>query len=186
MRIFRLIATPLILLGLLGLLVGGAFWGWQNLTKPLSGPEPIPCVTVKTELVTVADVSVDVFNAGFTSGLASRVGSRLRDVGFNVVRVENTDERVTSGVVIRTNKDNVPAIRLVSSYFAEPTLEYDDRVDGTVDILLASEEPAQGEAPLFQVSSGEDGTTCVPPGSLPSESASPDDDAQESAKPREP
>lgn len=186
MRIFRLVATPLLLLGLLGLLVWGAYWGWQNLTAPLPEPEPTPCVTIAAEVVTVRDVSVNVFNAGFTSGLASRVSSRLKDAGFNVVRVENTEERVTSGVIIRLSEDNQPAQRLVGSYFADATIEFDGRVDGTVDILLASEEPAQGETPLSQVSSGEKGTTCVPPGSLPSASASPEAEAEEETKPQEP
>ncbi len=172
MRIFRLVATPLLLLGLLGLLVWGAFWGWQNLTAPLPEAEPTPCVTVSAELVTVNDVSVRVFNAGFTSGLANRVGSNLKEVGFNVIRIENTDERVTSGLLVRMSEGNKPAERLVTSYFADATVEYDERVDGTVDILLASEEPAPGETPLFQVSSGEGGTTCVPPESLPSASES--------------
>ncbi len=183
MRIFRLIATPLLLLGLLGLLVWGALWGWRNLTAPLPEPAPTPCVTISADLVSVKDVSVRVYNAGFTSGLANRVGSRLEEAGFNVIRIENTEERVTSGLVVRLSKDNQPAERLVTSHFAEPTVEYDERVDGTVDILLASEEPAAGETPLSQVSSGEQGTTCVPPAALPSESA---EGAEEETKPQEP
>lgn len=186
MRIFRLIATPLLLLGLLGLLIWGAFWGWQNLTAPLPKPEPTPCVTVSSELVTVSNVSVRVYNAGFTSGLANRVGTRLKEAGFNVIRVENTDERVTSGVLIRMSETNKPAEQLVTSYFADPTIEYDDRVDGTVDILLASEEPAPGEAPLVEVPSGEAGTICVPQDALPSESADPEVGAEEEAAPQEP
>ncbi len=163
MRIFRLVATPLLLLALIGLLAWGALWGWRNLTAPLPGPEPTPCVTVSAELVTVNDVSVRIYNAGFTSGLANRVSARLEEAGFTIIRVDNTEERITTGVVVRTNEDNQPGVRLVSSYFEEVTLEYDDRVDGTVDILLSSDEPAEGATPLFQVSSGEDGTTCVPP-----------------------
>ncbi len=186
MRIFRLIATPLLLLGLLGLLIWGALWGWRNLTAPLPEPDPTPCVTISAEVVTVKDVSVNVFNAGFTSGLASRVSSRLEESGFNIGRVENTEERVTSGVIVRTSKGNNPALRLVTSYFADPTVEFDDRVTGTVDILLASEEPAPGLTPLSQVSSGEKGTTCVPPGALPSASESPEAVGEPSVKPREP
>lgn len=179
MRIFRLVATPLLLLALLGLLAWGALWGWRNLTAPLPGPEPTPCVTVTTDLVTVADVSVRVYNAGFTSGLANRVSTRLEDAGFNIVRVDNTDERVTTGVVIRLNEDNLAAQRLVASYFQDPTVEFDDRVDGTVDVLLSSEEPAAGETPLFQVSSGNDGTTCVPPQPTMTASSEPTQTVQE-------
>lgn len=154
-------------MGLLGLLIWGAFWGWRNLTAPLPTPEPTPCVTVTTELVNVSQVSVRVFNGGFTSGLASRVGNRLSDAGFNVIEVDNIDERIREGVIIRANEDNVPGLRLVTSYFQDPIVQYDDRVDGTIDILLASEEPAAGTEPLFQVSSGEGGTACVPPDPTP-------------------
>ena len=172
MRIFRLIATPLLLLGLLGLLVWGSFWGWRNLTAPLPTPEPTPCVTVATELVNVTDISVRVYNAGFTSGLANRVKTQLSEAGFNVVKVDNTEERVTKGVIVRTSEDNQPGVRLVSSYFSEVEVEYDDRVDGTVDVLLASEWGDFGTEPLYQVSSGRDGITCVPPGASPSPSPS--------------
>ncbi|WP_158600540.1 LytR C-terminal domain-containing protein [Tessaracoccus antarcticus] len=180
MRIFRLVATPLLLLTLVGLLIWGAFWGWRNLTAPLPTPEPTPCVTVSTELVNVTQVSVRVYNAGFTSGLASRVGAKLEEVGFNVIRIENTEERVTRGVIVRTNEANKAGIRLVSSYFAAPVVEYDDRVDGTIDILLASDWGDYGDAPLFQVSSGEGGTTCVPP------EASPSAEPTESETPKKP
>lgn len=174
MRIFRLIATPVLLLGLLAFLVWGAFWGWRNLTAPLPTPEPTPCVVVTQELVTVADVSVRVYNGGFTSGLARRQASRLEDVGFNVIRVGNTDERV-SGTTIRGNEANNPAKRLIMSYFQNATFENDDRVDGTVDVLLGSD--FEGETPveeqIFQVSSGEGGTVCVPPSPEPTDSPSP-------------
>ncbi len=163
MRIFRLIATPLLLLGLLALLAWGAFWGWQNLTAPLPGPEPTPCVTVTTTGLNVKDVSVRVYNAGFTSGLANRVKTQLDGAGFNVIKVSNTDERVIKGVVVRTNEANKAAIQLVSSYFTEVALEYDDRVDGTVDVLLASDWGAFGTEPLSTVASGDQGTICVLP-----------------------
>lgn len=180
MRIFRLIATPLLLLGLVGLLIWGAFWGWRNLTAPLPTPEPTPCVTVAAELINVTEVSVRVFNGGFTSGMASRVSTRLEEAGFNIIKVDNIDERVTEGVIVRASEDSQPGVRLVTSYFEEPTIEYDDRVDGTIDVLLASDEPTPGAEPLFQVSSGEGGTVCVPPNPSPSPSV----DA--SQPPREP
>ncbi|GAB3813335.1 hypothetical protein GCM10028820_07900 [Tessaracoccus terricola] len=172
MRIFRLIATPVLLLGLLAFLVWGAFWGWRNLTAPLPTPEPTPCVVVTQELVTVEDISVRVYNGGFTSGLARRQASRLEEAGFKVIRVGNTDERV-SGTTIRGNEANAPAKRLVMSYFKDATFENDDRVDGTVDVLLGSDFAGEGEEPYFQVSSGDDGTVCVPPTPEPTDSPSP-------------
>lgn len=158
-----MIATPLLLLALLGLLIWGAFWGWQNLTAPLPGPEPTPCVTVTNNGLSVTDVSVRVYNAGFTSGLASRVKAHLEDAGFRIVRVDNTDERVLKGVLLRTNEKSQPAIQLVSSYFTDVTVEYDDRIDGTVDVLLASDWGDYGTEPLSAVSSGDEGVICVLP-----------------------
>lgn len=172
MRIFRLIATPVLLLGLLAFLVWGAFWGWRNLTAPLPTPEPTPCVVVTQDLVTVYDVSVRVYNGGFTSGLARRQASRLEDAGFNVVRVGNTDERV-SGTVVRGNVDNEPARRLVMSYFMDPVFENDDRVDGTIDVYLGSDFAGEGGEPYTQVSSGEGGTVCLPPSPEPTDSPVP-------------
>lgn len=172
MRIFRLIATPVLLLGLLAFLVWGAFWGWRNVTAPLPTPEPTPCVVITQELVTVTDVSVRVYNGGFTSGLARRQASRLEEVGFKVVRVGNTDERV-SGTVVRGNSDNVPAQRLVMSYFKDATFENDDRVDGTMDVLLGSDFAGEGEEPLYRVSTGSEGTICLPSSPEPTEGASP-------------
>ena len=84
MRIFRLIATPVILLGLLGLLIWGANWGWKALLEPLPSPSPTPCVMENTEMMNPTHVSVRVFNGGFTGGLANREGRRLTEAGFAV------------------------------------------------------------------------------------------------------
>lgn len=169
MRIFRLIATPVLLLGLLALLAWGAFWGWRNLTAPLPTPEPTPCVVVTKDPVTAADVYVRVFNGGFTSGLAYREAQRLEQAGYNIIRTGNTDERI-KGTIIRANESNQTGVRLVASQFKDATIEYDDRVDGTVDVMVGTEFAGPGEKPLFQVSSG-DGTICIPPAPTPSATA---------------
>ncbi len=171
MRIFRLVATPVLLLGLLAFLVWGASWGWRNLTAPLPTPEPTPCVTETVEVVTPANVHLRVYNGGFTSGLATRQAQRLEAAGFVVVRTGNTDERI-KGTVIRGNKTDDPAVQLVASYFKDATVEYDERVDGTVDVLVGSEFAGNGESPLPQVETST-GTVCVPPSPAPSDSVSP-------------
>ncbi|CAL8968777.1 hypothetical protein TESS_TESS_01744 [Tessaracoccus sp. O5.2] len=174
MRIFRLIATPVLLLSLLGLLVWGATWGWKALTEPLPSPSPTPCVMEPAEIVTVRDVTVRIYNGGFTSGLANRVGNQLTEAGFDVARVTNTEERVT-GTVIRANRRETPQIRLAASYFVEPVIQYDDRVDGVVDILVGTDFAGFSEAPFAQVSST-DGQLCrvpTPSASAPEPSPSP-------------
>lgn len=160
MRIFRLIATPVLLLGLLAFLIWGAFWGWRNLTAPLPPPEPTPCVVQTTDIVTASDVYLRVYNGGFTSGLAYRQAQRLETAGYNIVRTGNTEERIKE-TLIRGNRDNQPGIRLVSSQFNDVTIEYDERVDGTIDVLVGSDFGGEGESPLAQVASG--GEICIPP-----------------------
>lgn len=137
MRHFRMIATPILLLALLAFLIWGASWGWKNLTAPLPSPSPTPCVTKDAQVVTPAQVSVNVLNGGFTSGLAGRVALHLKNNGFHVIRTSNTDERVAE-TVIRGSKDSQPALELLKSHFKESKIEHDDRVDGSVDVLVGT------------------------------------------------
>lgn len=171
MRIFRLIATPILLLGLLALLVWGATWGWRELTAPLPSPSPTPCVITSAAVVTPVDVTVRVFNGGFTSGLAGRVRTDLERAGFVVIRVDNTDERVV-GTMIRANERESAQIQLISSYFVEPQVDYDTRVDGTVDVLVGTDFAGMAEAPLAQVETP-DGQVCRVPSPSPTVPVSP-------------
>lgn len=166
MRIFRLIATPVILLGLLGLLLWGASWGWKSLTAPLPSPSPTPCVTQSAEVVTPANISLRVLNGGFTSGLANRVSRTLRDnIGFKIVKVDNSDERVT-GTIIRGSAKQETELQLVASYFNEAKIEHDDRVDGTIDVLVGSDYKDMAKSPKPQAPASQ-GVICVVPSPSP-------------------
>ncbi|GAA4898440.1 hypothetical protein GCM10025789_15420 [Tessaracoccus lubricantis] len=163
MRIFRLIATPVILLGLLGFLGWGFMWGWRELTAPLPTTPPTPCVTEATDIVTPALVTVNVYNGGFTTGLARRLGTYLTDAGFQVGKVDDTEETIKE-TIIRGNKAQYSSMRLVMSHFVNPKVEYDDRIDGTIDVLVGTawEGYAPTENIIYQVSP-EGGTICRPP-----------------------
>lgn len=162
MRIFRLIATPVILLGLLGFLGWGFMWGWRELTAPIPTTPPTPCVEMESDIVTPAMVSVRVYNGGYTTGLARRIGTFLGDSGFIVARVDDTEEQVKE-TEVRGSLREQPMMRLVASRFLEPKLVYDERITGDVDVVVGS--GWQGFAPveqhIYQVSSG--GTVCRPP-----------------------
>ncbi|SDL10422.1 LytR cell envelope-related transcriptional attenuator [Tessaracoccus oleiagri] len=170
MRMFRLIATPVLLLGLLGFLVWGASWGWRNLTAPLPSPSPTPCVTRSAQVITAANVSVRVFNGGFATGLAGRVAAHLRNNGFEVLRVANTDERVAE-TIIRGSAENEPALTLLQSHFRESVIQHDDRVDGSVDVLVGTTYMGVNPNPLPEVAT-EGGVTCEYPSPSPSPSPS--------------
>lgn len=176
MRIFRLIATPVILLGLLGFLGWGFMWGWRELTAPLPTTPPTPCVVEKTDIVNPSMVSVRVLNGGFTTGLGRRTGTYLTDNGYQVVEVNDTDELVKQ-TIIRGNKREHPNMRLLASNFIDAEIEYDDRITGIVDVLVGTD--FQGFAPddqkIQQVSSN-GGEICRPPqitDTMPSPSPSP-------------
>lgn len=172
MRIFRLIATPILLLGLLGLLLWGANWGWKALTEPLPSPSPTPCVVGPAEVITPADITVRVFNGGFTSGLANRVGNHLERAGFNVAKVDNTEERII-GTVIRANERETLQAGIVAAQFIEPVIEFDSRVDGTVDVLVGTDFKGSAPTPSATQATPTDGQACRVPSPSPSPSASP-------------
>ncbi|WP_040283579.1 LytR C-terminal domain-containing protein [Tessaracoccus massiliensis] len=162
MRIFRLIATPVILLGLLGFLGWGFMWGWRELTAPIPTTPPTPCVTEETDVVIPSLVTVNVYNGGFTTGLARRIGTYLTDAGFAVARVDDSEEQIKD-TIVRGNRDQNQSMRMVGSHFIGVEFEYDERIDGTVDVLVGT--GFQGYAPegeiFWQLASG--GSVCRPP-----------------------
>lgn len=174
MRVFRMIATPVLLLALLGFLIWGASWGWKNLTAPLPSPSPTPCVTKSAETITPQMVTVRVFNGGFTTGLAGRVRDHLNNNGFKVERIGNTDERVTA-TIIRGNVENEPMLKLLQSHFRGSVIQHDDRVDGSVDVLVGTEYEGVNKDFMQQIET-EGGVTCefVSPSPTPSGSGSPE------------
>ena len=97
------------------------------------------------------------------------VPQRMKDAGFTVLKVDNVEERVTSPVV-RGNKREEPSMTLVASYYENVTLDFDERVDGSVDLLLGSEKPEPVKKPLKEVETG--GSICVAPTTTPSPSPS--------------
>lgn len=178
MRSFRVYATPVVLVILVILLVWGASWGWMNLTAPLPTEEPTPCVTKKAVVVTPAQVTVRVFNGGFTTGLAGRVGKYLSSHGYKVSRVTNTEERVAE-TIVRGNKKDQAALDLVKSEFKSSVIQYDDRVDGTVDVLVGTTYDGIEKAPLKEVKTP-GGVVCEP---VAPASSSTSPEAQTSSQP---
>lgn len=166
MRVFRLLATPALLIGLLIFLIWGANLGWNALTAPLPTPPPTPCVTQRVSTLTPNQVTVLVYNGGFTSGLGSKVSQALKTAGFEVAKTTNTKERVTK-TVIRSGENNTDAAKLVASYLNDATVETDSRINGTVDVLVGSDFTGLTESGLTEVPV-DSGTICLAPSPSPS------------------
>ncbi len=118
-----------------------------------------------------ADISVRVFNGGFTSGLANRVGTHLERAGFSVLKVGNTEEPIV-GTVIRANEREAAQVSVVAAQFTEPVIEYDDRVDGTLDVLVGTDFKGTASSPSITQAPSAGGQICRVPSPSPSPSPS--------------
>ena len=138
-RIFRVVRTPITLLILFGMLLYGAWWGYNNIIKPIPPLPPEPCVdqTVPKGQLKANQVVVRVYNGGDRKGLAADVGRSLRGKGFRVVLTTNTVEKIQKTVIVGAT-DNNPEVLFVKSFFKEAVVRSDQRVDSTVDVLVGN------------------------------------------------
>ncbi|QDP95048.1 LytR family transcriptional regulator [Microlunatus elymi] len=136
-RVFRIIRTPLTLLILVGVLCLGAWWGWKNIVAPPQKTPPPPCVPTKVtdKELKSSQVTVQVFNGGDKKGLAGDVTRDLRAKDFNVLTPTNTDQKVTTTVIVGNAAKN-PEVLLVKSFFKGATVKADGRTNHTVDVLV--------------------------------------------------
>jgi hypothetical protein len=167
-RIFRVVRTPVTLLILFGMLLYGAWWGYNNIIKPIPPLPPEPCVDqiVEKGQLKSAQVVVRVYNGGDRKGLAADVGRSLRGKGFRVVLTTNTVEKIQKTVIVGADGNN-PEVLFVKSFFKEAIVRSDKRVDRTVDVLVGNKYGGfnKGASTTYQV---EARTLC-----LPSQSPSP-------------
>ena len=138
-RIFRVVRTPVTLLILFGMLLYGAWWGYNNIIKPIPPLPPEPCVdqVVEKGQLKSGQVVVRVYNGGDRKGLAADVGRSLRGRGFRVVLTTNTVEKIQKTVIVGAAGNN-PEVLFVKSFFKEAVVRSDKRVDRTVDVLVGN------------------------------------------------
>jgi hypothetical protein len=131
--------TPITLLVLLSVLLYGAYWGYQNIIKPIPALPPEPCVVQNLpngELKTT-QVVVRVYNGGDRKGLAADVGRSLRTKGFRVTLTTNTVEKIQKTVIVGADVNN-PEVKFVKTFFKQSIVRSDGRVDRTVDVLVGN------------------------------------------------
>jgi hypothetical protein len=160
-EVIRWLRTPVTLVVLLVVLGYGAWWGYKAvLTVPVSTANA--CVSKPVVQLTPDQVTVRVLNGGDVKGYATEVAKVLKARGYNIAVVSNTNEAVTTPVIIGGSVD-MPAVKLVASNFPEATLRADNRNDGTVDVLVGAKSdktiPAAGFATAMPVPNGQ---ACLP------------------------
>ena len=138
-RIFRVIRTPVTLLILFGVLLYGAWWGYDNIIRPIAPLPPDPCVeqSLPEGQLKASQVVIRVYNGGDRKGLAADVSRSLRSKGFRVVHTDNTVEKIQKTVIVGADANN-PEVLFVKSFFKEVNVRSDKRVDRTVDVLVGN------------------------------------------------
>jgi hypothetical protein len=138
-RIFRVVRTPVTLLILFGVLLYGAWWGYNNIIKPVPTLPPEPCVaqSVPKGQLKSGQVVVRVYNGGDRKGLAADVGRSLRGKGFRVTLTTNTVEKIQKTVIVGADENN-PEVMFVKTFFKESVVRSDKRVDRSVDVLVGN------------------------------------------------
>lgn len=133
----------LLLLVTFAMFIGGGVIGFNLLTSSADTTVAAPTCEMRTvaegEDLTPNLVTVNVYNASRSAGLANRLSVLMQRRGFLAGTVANnpTDLEVEN-VVILTDDPEDPQVRLVASQFGDP-IEYVDQPstsDKGVDVLL--------------------------------------------------
>jgi len=158
-RSWRKWVNPIVLVLVIGALVYAGWWGYRALTDPL--PDKTPgCVPQSVgQALTSNLVTVRVYNAGSTPGLAKSVSAQLTDKGFKIGYTGNTQEQITATTVIAANADDPQAV-LVAGFFPGAVVQGDGRADQTVDVLLPTDGTFNENAPTQLDAPGT--VICVP------------------------
>jgi hypothetical protein len=133
------VRTPVTLLILFGVLLYGAWWGYNNIIKPIPALPPEPCVnqSVSKGQLKSSQVVVRVYNGGDRKGLAADVGRSLRGKGFRVTLTTNTVEKIQKTVIVGADANN-PEVKFVKTFFKEAIVRRDKRADRSVDVLVGN------------------------------------------------
>jgi hypothetical protein len=131
--------TPITMVVLLAILVGGGWWGWKSLID--SSAEPT-CVQQKlpNNRLLPKNVVVNVYNGGAKAGSAAKVADALKKRGFNIRRVSTEPNGDKIDVVsVRGNADNSPELLLIAGQINQKPLTVGDgRTDHTVDLVIGA------------------------------------------------
>ena len=131
-------------------LISGASWLMINGTLPLSvfGRGSIPaaeeCPSGTQQPVVPERVRISVFNTTNAAGLAHEVADELRDRRFRVAEVDN-DYFADTGFtgIIRVGDRGLRQAYTLQQHIPGTMVDFDERVDYSVDLILGSEFSAQ-------------------------------------------
>ncbi len=129
--------TPITMMVLLGVLIGGAWWGWNSLTQGSAEPQ-CTMTQLPNDRLTPKDVVVNVYNAGARSGTAAATAELLKRRGFLIGKVANEPNGEKVGALaVKGAAANAAEVKLVAGQTTQkPPVVADGRTDHSVDLLL--------------------------------------------------
>lgn len=139
---WRRIRTSVTLLVLIGVVIGAAWYSWDNVVSEddaEAGSTSRPCAPgVPTAAPAPAEVQVNVYNATDRSGLASAVARLVRERGFVVVDVDNDPlgRDITGTAEVRSAAGSQAAAELVATLVTGAVYVPDERTETTIDLVL--------------------------------------------------
>ena len=158
----RKVISAVTMVVLVGLLVAGAWYGWQSISAPLPGGDDDPpqrraakarCndAVARGDLVGSDDVTVSVFNAGSVSGLADQTLSELTARGFVRGDAGNapTELETVQFVRVLAPTEGDPTAELVALQFGANTViqEFSDKLGPGVDVVVGDSFAGLVDAP---------------------------------------
>ncbi|MEU4390657.1 LytR C-terminal domain-containing protein [Kribbella sp. NPDC023855] len=155
--------TPITMVVLLGLLVGGAWWGWNSLTQS-SAEQNCVDTLMPNDRLTSKQVVVNVYNGGAKAGTARAVAAVLTKRGFHVNKIANEPkgDKVT-GVVLRGTTANAPEMNLIAGQVnGKVKAIADARPDHTVDLIVGEGYPGLRAKPIPSIALPKNTTLCLP------------------------
>jgi hypothetical protein len=174
------IATPVVLVVLLGLLAIGVWWGYKAVTAPLPKLPPPSCAPVTVgPVLTPSSVQVRVLNGGTKNGLAATVAGNLHDVGFPIPKFGNKSDYGQQQTSIVGFSADSPEVVLVAGFFPDAVIAPDGRIDHSVDVIVSDGYAGfNGEAPREVPVADPNGVVCLPAASnTPTPEAAPEGEA---------
>ena len=154
--------TPVTMVVLLGVLVGGAWWGWNSLTETSAEPQ---CTVTRLPngKLTPKDVVVNVYNGGAPSGSAQRTANALKKRGFTIGKVQNEpNDETVAALAVRGNATTAAEVKLLAGQLTQRApIVQDGRTDHSVDLIVGRGFTTLNPRAIRSVAVP-GGETCVP------------------------
>ena len=157
-KVIRILKTPVTLIALLLILIGGGYWGLKTVNAS-TGTTAASCVQTDVgKELTPDKVTVQVFNGSDTPRLAKDTRNYLLAYHFLVFNYNNTTQVIAHTIVLGNSVDS-PEVKLVQQFFPGSVAQADGRPTHVVDVLVGG-KVIQDANP--KTSFPVDGPVCLP------------------------